>query len=182
MEAIIVESILLQNSVTKGSYRGLYDESNFPLKLGNDKFFVILIRSFLGEVGHYVSFINLRNKLLFIDSMAEDVDFYGDRIQKFYNNFVGNKSIMYKSAVQSRSSLSCGPHIIFTIYNLLLGKSYTYIYNKYTSNKRRNDNMVENFTFSLSGYKNNCSRKLCPKLTFERETCKMRCRCLKNIV
>lgn len=84
MNGFEIERAIQFNKKNRERFGGIYNISNFKLKLNKRVFYVVNTSSKINEMGHWVLFIYVKNKLYFFDSFAKRVEFYGGDIASFF--------------------------------------------------------------------------------------------------
>lgn len=178
MDNIKITYIFNRNPITKQYFLGCFPVTNLSLiKITRRGFFIVNTSADSNEMGHWLLFfVNDRNSIIFFDSFGFDPKFYGGLIDKF-SRLYNHVQIATRTQIQHSQSLLCGSYCIFVAFYLCKGKQIDQILKPFTRrNKRKNDAIVENFTFKMLGLKQTCSKMLCSAISFE-TFCKKYCLC-----
>jgi hypothetical protein len=131
-------------------------------------------------MGHWLLiFIRNKGSIIFFDSFGFKPSFYGGKIEEFCLLYTRVR-IGTQSQIQHSESLVCGCYCIYVGYYLCKGAGIDQILKLFTKRfKRKNDAIVENFTYKILGLKQTCSKMLCSSISFH-TMCRRSCYCKRD--
>ena len=100
--------------------------------------------------------------MYFFDSFGNEPCDYGGDISWFYNMYVFDKTIVFKTRIQVLTSYTCGAYVIYFAYKMFECENSFVIKRNFSRVLYAfNDRLVVNFVNNLLGIERECNRDSC---------------------
>lgn len=176
-----ISKILTSNPVTKKYYIGCFSSKTIPHGLNGTGFLIVNSGYKKNIIGHWLLFYFNNGKIIFFDSFAKDPLHYGGKILTFYLSY-NNRRLALQRPSQNEKSMLCGAYCIFVGYYLCKGYSIDKLVKLISfTNKIKNDRIVEQFLYRLTGgkacnYRDRINISICYSRVFN-SFCHGKCHC-----